>query len=116
VVTGTALSAASVTVAVTSIQSQAAVASAAVGTAPVVRVVDIYGNPVAGVTVTFTLGGGSGTIAGGAGPVVTLTDVLGFAASGSWRMPAGSGPRTLMATVTGTGITNNPVVFTATVP
>jgi hypothetical protein len=31
-------------------------------------------------------------------------------------MPAGSGARTLTATVTGTGITNNPVVFTATVP
>ena len=116
VVTGTALSAASVTVAVTSIQAQAAVAGAAVGTAPVVRVVDIYGNAVAGVTVTFTLGGGSGTIAGGAGPVVALTDVLGFAASGSWVMPTGSGARTLTATVTGTGITNNPVVFTATVP
>lgn len=116
-VTGTALSAATVSVAVTSVQAQAAVASAAVATVPVIRVVDQYGNPVQGAAVAFTVGGvGPSTVFGGGATLNTTTDANGFATVTSWTMGAGSGARTLTATVTGAGITNNPIVFTATVP
>jgi hypothetical protein len=116
-VVGTALTAAEVSVAATSVASQTATASAQVATVPAVRVVDQFGNPVSGVTVTFTVATGNGTL--GVDEVSSLavtTDALGFASVGRWTMPAGSGTRTLTATVTGTGITGNPVTFTATVP
>jgi hypothetical protein len=115
-VTGTALGAASVSVAATSAASQNAVANAAVTTIPIVRVVDQFGNGVAGVTVAFTVAAGNGVLPGGLTTFATTTDALGFASVVSWTMPAGSGARTLTATVTGTGITGNPVTFTANVP
>jgi hypothetical protein len=112
-VTGTALAAAQVVVAATSVQSQAAVAGAAVTIIPVVKVTDQYGNAVAGATVTFAAGGvGPSAI----GNTTATTDLLGFASVGSWTMGAGSGARTLTATVSGVGITGNPITFTATVP
>lgn len=112
-VTGTPLAAASVSA--ISVVSQAATASTAVASVPVVRVTDIYGNPVSGVVVTFAVSGGTATVGGGAS-VGSVTDVLGFASAGSWVMGAGSGARTVTATVSGTGISGNPIVFTATVP
>lgn len=116
-VTGTALSASQVVVAGTSVQSQGAAASTAVATIPVVKVTDVYGNPVSGASVTFTVGGvGPSTVSGGGASVVVTTDNLGFASVGSWLMGAGSGTRTLTATVSGTGITGNPIVFSAVVP
>jgi adhesin/invasin len=116
VVTGTALGAASVSVAATSAASQNALANTAVTTIPVIRVVDQFGNGVAGATVTFTVAAGNGVLPGGLTTFATTTDALGFASVVSWTMPAGSGARTLTATVTGTGITGNPVTFTANVP
>jgi adhesin/invasin len=112
-VVGTAGPAAAVAVAPTSLASQPAVANTAVSILPAVRVVDQYGNGVAGATVTFAAGAGTQTVGV---PTVVVTDVNGYAAVGSWTMGAGSGARTLIATVTGTGITGNPVTFTATVP
>jgi hypothetical protein len=53
-----------------------------------------------------TGGGGSAT------GLVQQTDALGQAAVGSWTLGNGA-PNTLRATVTGSGITNNPVTFTA---
>jgi hypothetical protein len=50
------------------------------------------------------------------GTTTATTDILGFASVGSWTMGAGSGARTLTATVFGTGIAGNPITFTATVP
>jgi len=94
----------------TSSATQAATASAAVGSIPVVRVTDALGNGVAGVTVTFTANNGT------VGSTTATTDANGFASAGSWTMPVGSGTRTLTATASGSGITGNPVTFTATVP
>lgn len=117
VVTGTALAPAAVAVAVTSTASQAAVASANVGTIPVVRVTDTYGNAVSGISVTFSVAAGNGTIAGGLTTITVATDALGFASVGQWTMPAGSGTRTLTATVNNVGIiAGNPVSFSAIVP
>lgn len=47
-----------------------------------VRVVDAFGNPISGATVTFTVTSGGGTIAGS--PAVSNS--LGIATSGSWRL------------------------------
>lgn len=117
VVTGTALTAAQVTVASTSLANQVGSQNTAVPTVPVVRVVDQYGNPVSGVSVTFTVATGNGTIAGGFTTFAVPTNGLGLASVGSWVLPAVTTvTRTLIATVTGNGITGNPITFTATVP
>jgi adhesin/invasin len=74
-----------------------------------VRVTDASGNPVLGVAVTFAVGQGGGTITL---PTTPLTDSQGQAAVGCWTLGSGA-PNTLIATVTGAGITGNPVTFTA---
>lgn len=117
VVTGTALAVAQIEVAATAVLNQAAIANAAVGTVPAVRVTDQFGNPVAGVSVTFTTGGAQpSTVLGNVNSRVVSTDASGFASVGSWTMSGTSGGRTLTASVAGAGITGNPIVFTATVP
>jgi len=115
-VTGTAGAPADVQVAVTSLQSQAAVASTAVTLTPVVRVSDLNGNGVANIPVTFMVASGTSTIAGGLTSYVVSTDAFGFASASTWVMGAGPGTRTITATVTGAGIVNNPITFTAIVP
>jgi adhesin/invasin len=104
--TGTAGTAAAV-VAIAGI-SQTAVQGTAVATPPTVKVTDAGGNPVAGATVTFAVGQGGGAATG----LVQETDVLGQAPVGSWTLGSGA-PNTLTATVTGSGITGNPVTFIA---
>ncbi len=113
-VTGLALAASNVANVTTA--SQAAVASTVVAATPVIRVTDQYGNGVAGVTVTFVTGGVGASTVNGAASQAVLTDVNGNAVASAWTMGVGAGARTLTATVTGAGITGNPVVFTATVP
>jgi adhesin/invasin len=115
-VTGTPSVAAQVAVGVGSLVTQAAVASAAVASTPIVRVTDIYGNGVPAAVVTFTVGAGTSTVTGGGSSIGTVTDALGFASVGTWTMGTGSGARTLIATVNGVSISGNPVTFTATVP
>jgi len=73
---------------------------------PSVRVTDAYGNPVAGVTVTFSVVNHHGTVTG----AVQVTDATGTATVGSWSMEDGTSY--LLATATGTGIAGNPVKFT----
>ena len=60
---------------------------------PQVVVRDAGGNPVAGVTVTFTIGSGGGTVIGG----TQTTDANGIAAVGAWFMGGTPGPNTLIA-------------------
>ena len=55
--------------------------------------------------------GGGGSILGSA---TVLTGSDGISRVGGWTLGASPGPNTLRATVTGTGITGNPVTFTAT--
>jgi hypothetical protein len=66
---------------------------------------------VAGVTVTFAVIGGGGTVRP-AMPVVT--DASGIATVGSWTLGATPGANTLSATATRSGIAGNPVLFAAT--
>jgi hypothetical protein len=53
-----------------------------VNSIPRVRVTDQAGNPLSGVPVNFTVSSGGGTLAGGA----SVSDSLGFAAPGDWRI------------------------------
>ena len=110
-VTGTALAASQA--AALSAATQSATAEAAVTSIPTVRVTDQFNNPVLGVTVTFAVGTGSGTISGGT-TVTAVTDANGTASSGAWVMPSGSGARTVTATVSGS-ILGSPITFTANV-
>ncbi|HEU4878346.1 MAG TPA: Ig-like domain-containing protein, partial [Gemmatimonadaceae bacterium] len=75
---------------------------------PAVKVTDANGNFVAGVSVTFAPGSGSGTVTG----ATATTDAGGVATVGSWKLGTTPGPQTLVAT--SSGLAGSPVTFNAT--
>lgn len=85
--------------------NQQARAGTPVPVAPSVAVTDAAGNPVAGVTVTFAVASGGGSVTG----AVATTGADGRAAAGSWTLGA-AGTNTLTATAGSAGS----VTFTAT--
>src|SRR5438874_2568834 len=89
--------------------TQSATVGSAVGSPPSVLVRDGVGNPVASVPVTFAVVLGNGTITG----ANQTTNTSGIATVGSWTLGSTAGTNTLTATATGSGITGNPVTFTA---
>ena len=93
------------------VDHQKAQVGTAVAIPPRVFVEDLCGNPVAGVSVEFSVTAGGGAISGG--PVVP-TDSTGHAALASWTLGTTEGANTLTATVAGSGIIGNPATFTAT--
>src|SRR5204863_420437 len=107
--TGTAGSAGSI--AVSAGDQQTATVNTAVTTRPAVIVKDQFGNAVAGVAVTFAPAAGSGSV----NPTTPVTTGAGgIAALTSWTLGTAAKPDTLTATAAGSGITGNPVTFTAT--
>ncbi len=88
--------------------NQSATAGTAVSIAPSVIVKDTDGNPVSGVSVTFAVGTGGGSVTGGS----ATTNAAGIATVGSWTLGATAGPNTL--TATSTGLSGSPVTFNAT--
>ncbi len=90
--------------------AQTATVNTAVATPPAVFVLDQLNNPAIGVPVTFAVTGGGGSVTGGS----ATTDANGIATVGSWTLGQSVGTNTLTATVAGTGITGNPVTFSAT--
>jgi hypothetical protein len=80
-----------------SADSQNAVVATALVTAPSVRVLDQYGNPVSGATVTFAVLSGNGTLAGAS----KITGSNGIAAADSWTLGTVAGPQTVRADVSG---------------
>ncbi|HEX8271168.1 MAG TPA: Ig-like domain-containing protein, partial [Longimicrobiaceae bacterium] len=74
--------------------AQTAVAGSAVATAPSVRVTDGSGNPVSGVSVTFAVATGGGSVTG----ATQTTDAAGIATVGSWTLGTTAGANTLTAT------------------
>lgn len=82
-----------------------ALVGTAVGPAPTVVVLDDFGNPVAGVTVQFSVTAGGGSVAG----ATVVTDSSGSASVGSWTLGPAPGTNLLSAVLPG-GAT---VVFTA---
>jgi hypothetical protein len=85
--------------------NQQARSGTAVPVAPSVLVTDASGNPVSGVTVTFTVASGGGTVTG----AVATTGANGRATVGSWTLGA-VGTNTLTASAGAAGT----VTFTAT--
>src|SRR5207249_3252735 len=89
--------------------NQSATAGTTVATPASVIVRDANGNPVAGVSVTFAVASGGGTVSPTA-PVTT--NASGIAAVTSWTLGPTAGPNSLTATAT--GLAGSPVTFTAT--
>lgn len=75
--------------------------------APSVLVRDALGDPVVGAQVTFEIVPTVGSVSG----AVATTNASGIATVGSWTLAAGA--NVMSATVTGTGVTGNPVMFSA---
>ncbi len=94
-----------------SVTAQSATVGTAVGAVPSVRVQDAVGNGVSGVTVTFTLTAGGGTIAP-VSPAIVVTNAPGVATHTSWTLGSTAGANTVSAAAT--GLTGSPIVFTAT--
>ncbi|MFN0097444.1 MAG: Ig-like domain-containing protein, partial [Gemmatimonadaceae bacterium] len=86
-------------------QGQSANAGTAVGQRPSVKVQDAGGNGIAGVTVTFAVQSGGGSVTGAS----VASDANGIATIGSWTLGGALGANTVRATATGLP----PVDFTA---
>lgn len=71
---------------------------------PAVKVVDQYGNGIAGRTVTFTVTAGGGSVTGAS----VATDASGIATVGSWTVGSAIGTNTVQASTTGL----SPITFT----
>jgi len=122
VLTATAASGVSLTITATATAGRAATVTrvagdnqtAAVGTAvpiaPSVRVADAFGNLVAGAPVTFSVLSAGGRVTA----PLSLTSSQGIATAGSWILGPTAGVQTLAARVEENGVTNNPIIFTAT--
>ncbi len=102
--TGTAGAAASLTKSAG--DNQTGAPGAAVAVAPAVTVKDANGNPKSGVTVTFAVASGGGSVTGG----TATSNAQGVAAVGSWTLGAAAGANTLTASAAGVAA----VTFTAT--
>jgi plastocyanin len=87
---------------------QSATRDTPVAEQPSVLVEDEFENPVAGVTVTFAVASGGGSVTD---PVQTTAD-NGAAFVGSWILGPGLGENTLTATAD--GVAGSPITFTAT--
>jgi len=87
---------------------QTATVGSAVPISPAVLVTDRFANPIAGVTVTFAVTGGGGSVVNPS----QATGANGIASAGPWTLGTLAGPNTL--TVTKVGLTGSPVTFTAT--
>lgn len=86
--------------------AQSAAVGTAVATPPSVLVLDDFGNPVAGTTVTFTVTTGGGSLTG----ATAVSGADGIARAGSWTLGSTAGANT--ASASATGLTS--VAFTAT--
>ncbi len=86
---------------------QAATVGTAVATDPSVLVTDANDNPVSGVTLTFAVASGGGSVSGGS----ATTNASGIATVGSWTLGTAVGSNSLTATAAGLSI--SAVTFTA---
>jgi hypothetical protein len=96
------------TIAVHAGNNQTAPPGTAVSTAPAVIVTGADRVPVAGVSVTFAVASGGGTLGS---PATVTTGADGIATAPTWTLGATAGSNTLTATAS--GLTGSPVTFTA---
>jgi len=90
--------------------AQNAPAGTGVETAPAVKVLGRTGEAIAGVRVTFQVVEGGGTVT----PAAVVTDASGIAAVSSWTLGPAPGSNQLAASVSGSAVSGNPAIFTAT--
>lgn len=95
-------------IAVNAGNGQSATINTAVSAPPSVIVKDAAGDPVSGVTVTFAVTQGGGTITG----ATQVTNAAGIATVGGWTLGPNPGPQA--ATATSGTLSGSPVTFTAT--
>ena len=93
----------------TTVGAQTATVNTPVSTDPSVLVTDANNNPVSGVSVTFAVTGGGGSISSPTGNTV-VTNASGIAALSSWTMGTTAGANSIQATAAGLPT----VTFTAT--
>ena len=86
---------------------QSAIVNTIVPIAPQVRIVDQFGNPVAGRTVSAAVASGGGSITNSA----PVSDSAGVASVGGWRLGTLVGANAVI--VNGTGLAGSPITFTA---
>jgi hypothetical protein len=103
----TVSAAAAAALAVTTGNNQSAAYSHALGTALGVTVADAFGNPVSGVTVSWAVTTGGGTV----GSATSPTNASGVATS-AWTLGAALGAQSVTASVS--GLSGSPATFTAT--
>jgi hypothetical protein len=92
--------------------ANAPVVNTPVSPTPVVRAVDVFGNPVPGVPVTFTVIQGTGSVTG----EQQITNSEGLATLGAWTLGTGAGIQVLRATALGATGTTFSVVAVAGAP
>ncbi|HEY0037053.1 MAG TPA: leishmanolysin-related zinc metalloendopeptidase, partial [Longimicrobium sp.] len=97
---------AAATIVVNGGNNQAAMAGTAVPTAPSALVRDLSNNPLPGVSVTFSVAGGGGSLTG----ATAVTNASGVATLGSWVLGTPGALNTLTAATAGAG---TPATFTA---
>lgn len=85
------------------------VVNTVVSPTPSVKALDVYGNAVSGVAVTFSVATGAGVLTGAA----QTTNDQGLATIGSWQLGTTAGIQTLQASATGTSATTFSVVAVA---
>ena len=108
VFTATALAGTPARISASAGDAQSAAPGAVLPTAPAVALADAYGNATPGITVTFAVVSGGGSVTG----ANAVSNAGGIATLGSWTLGA-PGPNSLTATASGAGIAGNPVTFTA---
>jgi hypothetical protein len=89
--------------------NQAALAGSTVLVAPAALVTDQYGNPIAGVSVTFAVATGGGSATG----LSQTTNATGVATVGTWTLGTAAGTNTLTAATPGLALAGSPVTFMA---
>jgi adhesin/invasin len=107
-ISATGIAGAATQIAINAGSSQSATAGSAVSTAPSVIVKDANNNAVAGVSVTFAVASGGGTLTGG----TQITNASGVATVGSWTLGTTAGANTL--TATSGALSGSPLTFSAT--
>lgn len=90
--------------------NQSAPAGSSVSVSPSVRVRDRFGNPVASVSVFFSVTAGNGSVTGSG----ASTNAEGIATVGGWQLGTSVGINRLTALAVFNGVQGNPVEFTAT--
>ncbi|HVT39257.1 MAG TPA: hypothetical protein VHE78_09445 [Gemmatimonadaceae bacterium] len=77
---------------------------------PSAKVTDVYGNPIAGVVVTFTVVAGGGAVTGPS----STTNSSGIATVGTWTMGTAACDNSVAAAAA--GLSGSPLTFSATAP